>query len=167
MSLHHEDVLQILALLDASDFDELRLETNDYKLYLRRSAPYDGAVDVRPQARPAPIIADTREPQRATVAAETPTPAPQAPVSTPQSETKAIVSPMVGVFYASPQPGAAPFVQPGSLVDVDTIVGIVEVMKLMNAVPAGLRGVVTEVVARDGDLVEYGEILVRVAPAAT
>ncbi len=159
MSLHHEDVLQILALLDASDFDELRLETNEYKLYLRRSAPHDGAIDAQPQARPVSALAI------APTTAVPPAPVPPVAVSPATPDTKAIVSPMVGVFYASPQPGAAPFVQPGSPVDIDTIVGIVEVMKLMNAVPAGLRGVVTEVVARDGDLVEYGEILVRVAPA--
>ncbi len=69
---------------------------------------------------------------------------------------------MLGTFYRSPKPGEPPFVEVGSRVDVDTIVGIIEVMKLMNTVRAGVRGTVTELLARDGALVEYGETLLRV-----
>ncbi len=145
MSLSHEDVLQILALLDASGFDELRLETSDYKLHLRRSAA--------PMMEPGPPATE-RTPPLALVAAP------------PNGETRDlldITAPMVGVFYAAPQPGAPPFVRVGDAVSGDTVVGIVEVMKLMNAVSAGATGVVVETVARDGDLVEYGAVLLRIA----
>ena len=71
---------------------------------------------------------------------------------------------MLGTFYRAPKPGAPPFVEPGASVEPDTVVGIIEVMKLMNAVRAGVRGVVREIRARDGALVEFGETLLLVEP---
>ena len=68
----------------------------------------------------------------------------------------------MGTFYRAPKPGAAPFVDLGSEVEEDTVVGIIEVMKLMNTVRAGMRGVITEILAADGQLVEYGSVLMRV-----
>jgi acetyl-CoA carboxylase biotin carboxyl carrier protein len=71
---------------------------------------------------------------------------------------------MLGVFYRAPKPGAEPFVQVGSRVAADTIIGLIEVMKLMNAVPAGAAGEVAEIVAGDGGLVEYGQAILRIRP---
>ncbi len=71
-------------------------------------------------------------------------------------------APLLGTFYRAPKPGAPPFVEVGAQVEVDTIVGIIEVMKLMNTVRAGVRGTVAEVLAADGALVEFGETLLRV-----
>jgi acetyl-CoA carboxylase biotin carboxyl carrier protein len=77
--------------------------------------------------------------------------------------TTAVVSaPLLGTFYRAPKPGAAPYVEVGSQVEDDTIVGIIEVMKLMNTVRAGVRGRVVQILGRDGALVEYGEALMRV-----
>ena len=76
-----------------------------------------------------------------------------------------IQSPLLGTFYRSPKPGAPPFVDVGSVVDEDTTVAIIEVMKLMNTVRAGVRGTVTEVLASDGALVEFEQPLVRVRKA--
>ena len=78
---------------------------------------------------------------------------------------QAVASPMLGTFYRAPKPGAPPFVTVGSAVEEDTIVGIIEVMKLMNTVRAQVRGTVAEVLVTDGSLVEYGEILLRVSKA--
>jgi acetyl-CoA carboxylase biotin carboxyl carrier protein len=72
---------------------------------------------------------------------------------------------MLGTFYGAPQPGAPPFVAVGATVNVDTVIGIVEVMKLMNSICAGASGTIVEIVAKDGDLVEFGDVLVRIAPA--
>jgi len=72
---------------------------------------------------------------------------------------------MLGTFYRAPKPGAPAFVEVGTAVEADTVIGIVEVMKLMNTVRAGVRGTVTALVAVDGALVEYGETLIRVAVA--
>jgi biotin carboxyl carrier protein len=69
----------------------------------------------------------------------------------------------LGTYYRAAKPGAPPYVEVGSLVEEDTIIGIIEVMKLMNTVRAGVRGRVTEILARDGTLVEYGETVLRIA----
>jgi acetyl-CoA carboxylase biotin carboxyl carrier protein len=73
---------------------------------------------------------------------------------------------MLGTFYRSPKPGAAPFVDVGSDVAEDTVVAIIEVMKLMNTVRAGVRGTITEILPADGTLVEYGQTLMRVRASA-
>jgi acetyl-CoA carboxylase biotin carboxyl carrier protein len=75
-----------------------------------------------------------------------------------------IKSPMVGTFYRSPEPGAPPFVEVGTRVQPDTIVCIIEVMKLMNSVPAGIEGTVTHVLAENAHPVEFGQPLVAIAP---
>jgi biotin carboxyl carrier protein len=73
-----------------------------------------------------------------------------------------VASPMVGTFYRAPSPGAPPFVEVGSAVETGTQVCIIEVMKLMNSVVAGVRGVVAEVCAQNGAPVQYGDVLFRV-----
>ncbi|MDE2347882.1 MAG: acetyl-CoA carboxylase, biotin carboxyl carrier protein, partial [Gammaproteobacteria bacterium] len=75
---------------------------------------------------------------------------------------RAVPAPLLGTFYRSPKPGAPPFVEIGSAVMADTVIGIIEVMKLMNTVRAGESGTVVEIPAQDGALVEYGETLLRV-----
>jgi acetyl-CoA carboxylase biotin carboxyl carrier protein len=74
---------------------------------------------------------------------------------------------MLGVFFRAPRPGADPYIQAGSRITAGTIVGIIEVMKFMNAVPAGVAGEVVEILAPDGQLVEFGQTLVRVRPDAS
>ena len=70
-----------------------------------------------------------------------------------------IRSPMLGTFYGAPKPGAAAFVQQGQQVEADSVLCIIEVMKLMNSVPAGTAGTVRRTLVRDGDLVEYDQPL--------
>lgn len=77
-----------------------------------------------------------------------------------------ITAPLLGTFYRAPKPGAPPFVEVGSAVEEETIIGIIEVMKLMNTVRAGTSGRVVDILAKDGALVEYGETLMRVSRAA-
>jgi acetyl-CoA carboxylase biotin carboxyl carrier protein len=76
-----------------------------------------------------------------------------------------IRAPIVGTFYRSPQPGAAPFVDIGSEVQPDSVIAIVEVMKLMSSIPAMTRGTVREILATDSQFVEKGQLLMRVKPA--
>ena len=72
---------------------------------------------------------------------------------------------MLGAFYGAPKPGAEPFVTVGGSVSTDMVVGIIEVMKLMNSISAGIDGVVVEVLVHDGELVEFDQVLMRVRPA--
>lgn len=70
-----------------------------------------------------------------------------------------ITAPLIGTFYAAPEPGARPFVEPGQKVSADTVVCVLEVMKLFNEVEAGVKGEILEVLVKDGELVEYGQPL--------
>jgi acetyl-CoA carboxylase biotin carboxyl carrier protein len=72
---------------------------------------------------------------------------------------------MLGTWYAAPRPGAAPFVAVGQAVEADSAIGIIEVMKLMNSIVAGVAGTVVEVLVRDGQFVEFDQALLRVRPA--
>jgi len=154
MSLTAKDVAEILRLLEESSFDSLSLEINGMKLNLERGSA------VRTQRVRGP-------------AAPAPAPTPVAPLdwakkTKPSSEPglSDVSSPLLGVFYRAPKPGEPPFVQPGSKVEPETVIGIIEVMKLMNSVRAGVKGEVVEILAENGALVEYGEILLRVRPEA-
>ena len=152
MSLTARDVAEILKALESSSFDTLDLELNGVKLQLRRSgAPVPARAapaDPRPAAAAAPA---------APVAAQAP------PVEVPPGTT-AVPAPLLGIFYRAPKPGEPPFVEVGARVEADTIVGIIEVMKLMNTVRAGVRGEVVAIPARNGELVEFGEALLFVRP---
>ena len=77
-----------------------------------------------------------------------------------------VTAPLLGNFYRSPRPGDAPFVEVGDTVTEDSAIGIIEVMKLMNSVVAGVAGVVAAVHVSDGELVEHGQVLFSITPAA-
>jgi acetyl-CoA carboxylase biotin carboxyl carrier protein len=145
-ALTRSDIDDILRLVDGSDFDEIRLEMGDLKLEIRRRGN-----------APAP----------ATPPATAPTPA--APVSVPAPVIASgggseVPAPLLGTFFRAPKPGADPFIKVGDTVTADTVIGIIEVMKLMNSVTAGVAGVVTEIIAEDAKLVEHGQALIRVRP---
>ena len=143
MSLTAAEVAEILRLVEASSFDEFSLELDGLKLNFKRSA--DGLGLPERPAVPAP-------------------PAAVAPPAAPPLDPKIhdVHSPMLGTFYHAPKPGEPPFVAVGDVVDKDSIVGIIEVMKLMNTVRAEARGTVAEILVADGAFVEYGEILLRI-----
>jgi len=149
MGLSHDDVQRLLQLLDASQFDELQLESDGVKLLLRRRGAGDAA------SPPAPMPA-----QRAP---DAPQPAP----ADPPAATPGLVdvrAPMLGTWYAAPRPGAAPFVAVGQAIEADSAIGIIEVMKLMNSIAAGVAGIVVEILVRDGQFVEFDQPLLRVRP---
>jgi len=153
MSLTAAEVAEILRLVEASSFDEFSLELDGLKLNFKRSAEGLGSPQPAGGATPPPP------------AIEAPT---AAPLNTPAAVAAAdpnvhdVHSPMLGTFYRAPKPGEPPFVAVGDVVEKDTIVGIIEVMKLMNTVRAEVRGTVAEILTADGAFVEYGEILLRV-----
>jgi acetyl-CoA carboxylase biotin carboxyl carrier protein len=171
MKLTDEDVREILRLIDESDLDELRIETGDFMLHVRKggvptSSPTPGSGGAAEPATPLPATT----PQPPATTPQPPATTPQPPATTPQPQALpvpadgaiTIDSPMLGTFYRAPDPGAKPFVDVGSEVEPDTIVCIIEVMKMMNSIPAGIAGTVVEVCPENAQLVEYGEPLFRV-----
>ncbi|HEV2702826.1 MAG TPA: acetyl-CoA carboxylase biotin carboxyl carrier protein [Steroidobacteraceae bacterium] len=146
MSLTAADVAEIMRLVEQSGFDELNLEINGTKISLRR-----GAAAVGVPAAPA-----------LPAAASPPAEAVAMPKPAGDPDVQDLPAPLLGTFYRSPKPGAPAFVEVGSQVSDDTIIGIIEVMKLMNTVRAGVRGTVTEIIVADGALVEFGAALMRV-----
>jgi acetyl-CoA carboxylase biotin carboxyl carrier protein len=157
--LSHEDVEEILRLLDATPVDEFELETERFKLTLRRSGG-DGWTQERRTRSTPDLLPAAASATPAVAAARTP-PAP-APASDGQLE---VCAPLLGTFYRAPKPGAAPFVDIGSVVGADTVVAIIETMKLMNSVYAGGSGRVVDICIDDGSFVEQGQVLMRLAPS--
>ena len=153
MSLTARDIAEITRLLEDSSFDELELEIDGLKIHLVRSGAGKGMPGI-----------SARSPAQDPVATDAP--AGNAGVRLPASPAHLaeVRAPLLGTFYRAPKPGAPPFVEVGSSVEADSIIGIIEVMKLMNTVRAGTRGVVREIRARDGTLVEYGEALLLIDP---
>ena len=157
--LTRAEIDDILKLIDGSDFTELKLEMGDLKLELRKG----------PQAQsPAFHLGENTQSgmPASRDAGGIPTP-PPAPVPAPVLASgggSEIPAPLLGTFWHAPRPGADPFVKPGDIVTADTIIGIIEVMKLMNSVPAGLAGTVLEITAPNGELVEHGQCLIRIQP---
>ena len=148
--LSHADVQEILAILDESSFDELHIEMDDLKISLRRSG---AAASGSPFEKPIGPSAN----------GGAPLPAGQTP-SVHRGNAVDVAAPLLGVFFRAPKPGAEPCVQVGSHVAADSIIGIIEVMKFMNPVPARIAGEVVDILAPDGQLVEFGQVLLRVRP---
>jgi acetyl-CoA carboxylase biotin carboxyl carrier protein len=154
MNLTNDDVREILRLLDSSSYDEMRIETDKFTLTLRRSG---AGPSVWTEER-----STVGHDQPAAAPAEAAKPAKPAPSEDGKLD---IMPPLLGTFYRAPKPGAPPFVEVGSKVEEETVVGIIETMKLMNSVYAGVKGTVTEICAENGQFVEYGHVLMRVEPA--
>jgi acetyl-CoA carboxylase biotin carboxyl carrier protein len=159
VTLTAADVAEIMRLVEQSKFDELSLEIDGVKLTLRRAGASGGlarSVTTQPGLLDAAATAASRSDSRlAQTAAPTVAPGPV------DANLRDITSPMLGTFYRAPKPGSAPFVEIGSVVDEDSIIAIIEVMKLMNTVRAGVKGVITEILPADETLVEFGEVLMR------
>ena len=167
MELSEDDVLQILKLIDESTFDYFQLEVGELKITVSKGEPIPvagAAVPAAPVTNPAPAAA----PRRAAPAAA-PAPQPQAKAAPKAAAVPEgmvpITAPLLGTFYVAPEPGAPPFVQVGATVTEDTTVGLIEVMKVFNSVRAAVKGVVTEMVAQNGQFVEHGETLFLVKPS--
>ena len=166
-----DEVLQILDLVEKSNFDYLDLEVGDLKLTVSKSG-----VPLAAAAAPAPATVSVARAEPAAPAVPAPAPpapaaAPPAPEGAPASQPVTvkegavpITAPMVGTFYATPEPGAPPFVKLGDHVDAEATVGLVEVMKVFNAVSSGVAGTIDEVCVESGQFVEHGQTLFLVRP---
>jgi acetyl-CoA carboxylase biotin carboxyl carrier protein len=165
-----QEIRELIKLVDQSSIDEFVYEHEGSKIKMKKSAGETAAI-VKPvyQAAEATQIS-VPVPAAQVVATPGSAPAPKqevAAVETKAEESKSLVaddlhkitSPMVGTFYASPSPDADVYVKVGSKVSKDSIVCIVEAMKLFNEIEAEVNGEIVEVLVKDGQLVEYGQPL--------
>ncbi len=164
MKLTNEDVQQILELLDATKYDELHLETERFKLTLRRN-PASGDWTEETRVLSAPNVVQTSPDVSAVLNSAAP-PVAKAPRDPRDAVWTDVRTHLPGTFYRAPKPGALPFVEIGSQVEADTVVGIIETMKLMNAVHAETRGEVVEICCDNAQFAEKDSILMRIKPGA-
>jgi acetyl-CoA carboxylase biotin carboxyl carrier protein len=151
-----QKIKQVVELMKKSELSEFEFQEQDFKLRIKRDIPGRATVPASPaapaQAAPAPTPAASPAPVPA---------AAPAPVLADPS-IKLITSPMVGTFYGAPAPDAPPFVGVGSQIKSDSVVCIIEAMKVMNEIQAELAGTVVECLVATGTSVEFGQPLYRV-----
>jgi acetyl-CoA carboxylase biotin carboxyl carrier protein len=142
-----KDIKAVIDLMKKNDLSVFEMEKDGFRLKLQKGA---GEQTVFTQAASAPAATPG--------AASTPAPA----AAPEKSAFKDIVSPMVGTFYRAGSPEAAPFADVGKEVSEETVVCIIEAMKVMNEIKAETKGVIAEIVAENGKPVQFGQVLFRV-----
>lgn len=148
-------IKQVVELMERSEIAELEFEEEGLKLRLSRQGNDAPAQII--QAAPTAVAPAAAAPAAAA-------PAPEAPAAE-EAGVSVIKSPMVGTFYSSPSPDSPAFVDVGSKVKADTVVCIVEAMKVMNEIQAEMGGTITEILVENGEAVEYGQPLYKVKTA--
>lgn len=145
---------QLIQLLEDSEIDEMEIEQEGFRVSLKKHGGekviHPSTVSSVPQVGFAPVP-------------EHPSGAEQKPE---QSEGQTINAPMVGTFYRAPAPDSPSYVEIGDKVSEDTVICILEAMKVMNEIKAGMKGEIVEVLAENAQPVEYGQPLFRVKPAS-
>lgn len=169
MDLTHDDVEDILRLVEASSIEYLEIEVEGMRLVTSRSGitPAPAATEPGPSlptpetsptapAHADPVVDSSRE--RGTD--------PGAHLSGVAAEEGliTITAPIVGIFYASPEPGSDPFVGPGDRISAGATIALIEVMKIFNSVTAEVAGEVAEILVDNEDFVEFGQPLFRIRP---
>jgi acetyl-CoA carboxylase biotin carboxyl carrier protein len=164
--LSYKDLLEIIQLVESSpEFSEFKLEYGDIKIHLRKnSAEFTSKYESLDSELLTSAKEATQMVEQITLDSEEKTAIKKTIVSSVPDGMVGIKSPMVGSFYRSPEPGASPFVEVGSIVNPESVVCIIEVMKLMNSLPAGVSGTVADILVSDGDPVEYGQVLILIKP---
>ncbi len=153
-----KDIKTLIDLMRKNDLSVFKMEQEGFKITLKR-----GQEPVITTVAPSPAVS---YPSPAPAAPATPATAP-APASAPaaavaETNLKEITSPMVGTFYAAPSPDSKPYVEVGQTVTPDTVVCIVEAMKVMNEIKAEVSGTIVEVCVENGKPVQYGQTLFKV-----
>ena len=155
-----KDIKAIIDLMKKNSVSEFELEKQDFKIRLKRG-PNGSAAPVAYEE--APVLSYVTAPGAIpVVAAPPPTPQPPAAPATPELEIK---SPMIGTFYRAPSPESASYVEVGTEVNADTVVCIIEAMKVMNEIKAEAKGVITQVLVENAKPVEFGQPLFKLRPA--
>jgi len=146
-----KDIKQIVDLMKKNSINEFELEREDFKIKLKRELQNKAATTVLELPAAAAPVAP---------AAAAPVAAP-APIASSDQEIK---SPMIGTFYRAPSPEAAAYIEVGMEVTPDTVVCIIEAMKVMNEIKAEVRGVIAKVLVESGNPVEFGQALFTIKP---
>jgi len=160
MTLTHQDVRDILSMIDAAEhLNEIELTMGGFRLHvvrngaggtlLQRAAPVPMAQPVAAAASPAPAAAPA---------------APSAASETVPAGVVAIRAPMLGTFYRAPAPNERPFVEVGQRVKASDTVCMIEVMKLFNSIAAGVDGTIVKICAENAAMVEFNQVLIHVKP---
>ena len=151
-----KDIKAIIDLMRKNSVTEFELEKDDFKIRLKRGANGGGSV---PTADDPPGLAYAPAPL-----GSAPAPAP-ATAPPPVSNEVEIKSPMIGTFYRAPSPESAPYVEVGVEVNPDSVVCIIEAMKVMNEIKAEAKGVITQVMVENAKPVEFGQPLFKIRPS--
>jgi acetyl-CoA carboxylase biotin carboxyl carrier protein len=153
-----KDIKAIIDLMKKNSITEFELERQDSKIRLKRGLNGGGTA-----SQPEDSVSTVPVPMQPAVA----TPAPAAVVATPPAATGEvdIKSPMIGTFYRAPSPEAGNYIEVGASVTPETVVCIIEAMKVMNEIKAEVKGVVTQVLVENAKPVEFGQPLFKVRPA--
>ena len=154
-----DEVRQLVQLMVDNDLAEVDVTDGQRKILLKRAGAYVPAVHMVPaaQAMAAPAVGQPAGGPAAAGGVK--------PEEPPAEKFLEVRSPMVGTFYTSPSPDSDAFVAVGSTIDEDTVVCIVEAMKVMNEVKAECAGTIAEICVKNAQPVEYGQVLFRVRPA--
>jgi acetyl-CoA carboxylase biotin carboxyl carrier protein len=164
-----KEIKLVIDLMTKNGLSEFELEKGDFKLRVKRGPGGEWTTTATPVAGPqvvhhhAPVAGFAPSPSAVAAAPVAASPAAPAPAADAPTHPQ-IVSPMVGTFYVSPSPDSPPYVTVGQEVQEDTVVCIIEAMKVMNEIKAETRGVIVEVLAQNGKPVEFGKPLFAVRP---
>ncbi|HUT31236.1 MAG TPA: acetyl-CoA carboxylase biotin carboxyl carrier protein [Sedimentisphaerales bacterium] len=153
---HLARIKELLEIMKDNDLVELEIKNGDEKIFLKRSQPQPPAITTVPMVAPTVPIALTNS------NAGQISPAPAGPAAS--EELVAIKSPLVGTLYSAPSPDSESYVEVGSLVNSTTVVCIIEAMKVMNEIKAETSGTIVEILVKNGEAVEYGQVLFRLKP---
>lgn len=153
MKFEIEYIEKLVKILSESDLTEITLEDVDKAIVLRKEKEI---VTTQTFAQPAVMQAPALASNITSQVMEQPK------AAKPEAKGKPVLSPMVGTFYSSPSPESEPFAKTGDNVGVGQVVCIIEAMKLMNEIESEVSGKVTEICVKDGETVEYGQVLMYV-----
>jgi len=150
-----KEIKEMIALMNENDLTELELEREGLKIRLKRSGPQDSEQPnifierLKSRSASSEYPADGQIPLESAAAAN-------------KKNLIDIKSPMVGTFYRSPSPEAAPFVEKGAEIEIGQVICIIEAMKLMNEIKSEVRGIIKEILIENGDPIEFGQVLFRI-----
>ena len=166
MNMHfsEDDIIQILKLVDESKFDELRLESNDLKLVVRKAGVCASHTTEEKIVQSSTQQTDGRKTLTESVPVQEDIGSCSEEKVAAEEGASLIIAPLLGTFYRRSEPNAPPFVEVGTLVGEDTTVCIIEVMKVFSTIKAGVKGYITKICVDNGVLVEYGQPLFFVKP---